>query len=98
MTGTPHEVYCFGDSITAGVSASKPWHQVLGEREGVIFRNWGIGGTGYVNVVGGDARDGQGCIGQGETKEQSADNDVLSVMSGNCKLSMNTLAILTFRC
>lgn len=75
------KVFCFGDSITAGVGASKlyhmDWHKM---NPNLQFYNYGIGSTGYVLEWTGDVVAGGGVIGDGSTHTENGNNNVLKVM------------------
>lgn len=75
------KVFCFGDSITAGVGTSKLYHMYWREYDPTVtYYNWGIGSTGYVLEWTGTAVVGGGAIGDGTTKNVSGNNNVLKVM------------------
>lgn len=75
------KVFCFGDSITAGVGASAlfhmDWHKM---NPNLQFYNYGIGSTGYVLEWTGDVVSGGGVIGDGSTHTENGNNNVLKVM------------------
>ena len=77
------KVFCFGDSITAGVGTSKLYHMWWHDfNPNLQFHNWGIGSTGYVLEWTGTAVVGGGAIGDGTSQSVSGDNNVLKVMQG----------------
>jgi lysophospholipase L1-like esterase len=75
-------VYCFGDSITAGVNCTRPYHLILAQKTGVICLNWGVGSTGFVATASGSVVVGDGVIGDGASKTESGNNTVLNIMTG----------------
>ena len=75
-------VYCFGDSITAGVGHHRPYHLDLAMADNVICYNWGIGSTGFVTTASGSVVAGNGVIGDGDTITASGNNTILDVMTG----------------
>lgn len=77
------KVFCFGDSITAGVGTSKLYHMFWHDyNPNLQFHNWGIGSTGYVLEWTGTAVVGGGVIGDGTSQSVSGNNNVLKVMQG----------------
>lgn len=75
-------VYCFGDSITAGVGHHRPYHLDLAMADNVICYNWGIGSTGFVTTASGSVVAGNGVIGDGASVTASGNNTILDVMTG----------------
>jgi len=77
------KVFCFGDSITAGVGTSKLYHMFWHDyNPNLQFHNWGVGSTGYVLEWTGTAVVGGGVIGDGTSQSVSGNNNVLKVMQG----------------
>lgn len=76
-------VYCFGDSIVAGVGSTKLFHMYWHEWEpDTVLYNWGIGSTGYVTETSSTVYVGGGTEGRGTSQSQSGNNNVLKVMQG----------------
>lgn len=75
-------VYCFGDSITAGVGASKLYHMLWNEWDNKNrFKNYGVGSTGfYVEATSGNVLTGNGVEGVGTPMPALGDNTVLDIM------------------
>ena len=77
------QVYCFGDSITAGVGSTKLFHMLWHDWDkDLALYNWGIGSTGYLREASGSVVVGGGTIGRGTTQTASGNNTVLDVMQG----------------
>ena len=75
-------VYCFGDSITAGVGANNLYHMILHTyNPKLTFYNWGVGSTGYLLEASGSVVVGGGVIGDGTTRTESGNNNVPQVIS-----------------
>lgn len=88
-TANDVNVYCFGDSITAGVelsastSSDKAYHMYFHDWLPTYhFKNYGIGSTGYVIEHTGNIKAGNGVEGIGSTSAEQGDNNVLKVMQG----------------
>lgn len=75
-----NKICFFGDSITAGVGASAPFHVDVKQALNAICYNWGVGSTGYVTTFTGTVRSGQGVEGQGASVTVLGNNNVFSVM------------------
>lgn len=75
------KIFCFGDSIVAGVNAGFLFHMQYAEWN-YRFKcyNWGVGSTGYVKTATGDVVVGGGVIGDGNTQTQSGNNSIIEVM------------------
>lgn len=75
------KVFCFGDSITAGVNATNLYHVRWHEMNpNAMFYNWGVGSTGYVLEYTGNVMVGGGVVGRGTTQAVSGNNNVLKIM------------------
>lgn len=72
-------VYFFGDSITAGVHASKPYHANMPSLN-IKALNYGVGGTGFVQTYTGSGLTGNGCEGCGTTVTHTGNNTIKQVM------------------
>lgn len=71
----------FGDSITAGVNTTKCYHMYFAEMgSGIISKNYGIGGIGYVKTYTGASVTGDGSEGIGTSVQQTGSNTILDVM------------------
>lgn len=71
----------FGDSITAGVNTTKCYHMYFSEMgSGVISKNYGIGGIGYIKTYTGASVTGNGVEGIGTSVQQTGSNTILDVM------------------
>lgn len=70
----------FGDSITAGVHSSSPYHANMSSLN-IKALNYGIGGTGFVlTYTGNGGLTGNGCEGQGSVIAQTGNNTIKEVM------------------
>lgn len=74
-------VYCFGDSITAGVGATNIYHMLWHSwLKNYHFKNYGIGSTGYCVEAIGTYLVGGGVEGRGTNQEVSGANTIKQVM------------------
>lgn len=74
-------VYCFGDSLTAGVGATTIYHMYFHEYNNKYrLFNYGVGGTGFATEFSGTARAGNGVEGRGEQQTLTGSNTVIEVM------------------
>lgn len=79
--GADHYVYCFGDSITAGVGATTLYHMLWHSwLDNYHFKNYGIGSTGYCVEANGTYLVGGGVEGKGTSQEVTGANTVIEVM------------------
>lgn len=75
------KVYCFGDSIVAGVGSANLFHMYWHSwNKGMTLYNYGIGSTGYTIEANGTVMVGGGVVGVGSNASQSGNNTVLKVM------------------
>ena len=76
-------VLFFGDSITAGVHATTPYHYYF-SRWGLNYKclNYGVGSTGYVLTATGSVVSGEGVEGQGHVITAEGNNSIIQVMQG----------------
>lgn len=99
----------FGDSITAGVMTSLPYHVILSDWSRKIkCLNYGVGSTGYVVTATGAVEAGEGREGDGHAITASGNNSVIDVMQNVATISScviaagtndygNSINITTFR-
>lgn len=70
----------FGDSITAGVNTTKLYHMYWAEWNGLICKNYGIGGIGFCKSYSGASVTGNGNEGIGTSVMQEGNNTIIDVM------------------
>jgi len=86
-------VYCFGDSITAGVGSTLLYHMYWHRWNPALrFYNWGVGSTGFVTTTSDNVLVGGGVEGRGSAKTESGNNNVLNVMQ-SVSAAMPNIAI-----
>ena len=86
-------IYCFGDSITAGVGSDTLYHMIWhGWNSHLHFYNYGVGSTGYLATATGSVVAGGGVEGDGSSTTASGNNTVIEVMQGVAE-SMNNIII-----
>ena len=98
MDGDDYEektVNFFGDSITAGTNTTEAYHMWLGRYTGFHCKNWGVGGSGYIQELTGSFHTGDGIEGIAELKPQTGNNKILTIMKsvgelGNCMIFAGT--------
>lgn len=74
-------IYCFGDSITAGVGCNNPYHVYFSKYNNyIICKNYGIGSTGYVVNTSDNVCVGNGVEGKGQYRKENGNNTILKVM------------------
>ena len=98
MDGDDYEektVNFFGDSITAGTNTTEAYHMWLSRYTGFHCKNWGVGGSGYIQELTGSFHTGDGIEGIAELKPQTGNNKILTIMKsvgelGNCMIFAGT--------
>lgn len=98
MDGDDYEektVNFFGDSITAGTNTTEAYHMWLSRYTGFHCKNWGIGGSGYIQAPSGTFHVGNGVEGIASLETQSGKNTILDIMKsvdelGNCMIFAGT--------
>ena len=83
MDGDDYEektVNFFGDSITAGTNTTEAYHMWLSRYTGFHCKNWGVGGSGYIQELTGSFHTGDGIEGIAELKPQTGNNKILTIM------------------
>ena len=98
MDGDDYEektVNFFGDSITAGTNTTEAYHMWLSRYTGFHCKNWGVGGSGYIQELTGSFHTGDGIEGIAELKPQTGKNKILTIMKsvgelGNCMIFAGT--------
>lgn len=75
--------YFFGDSITAGVGCTTPYHVHLSKWLDIKSLNYGIGSTGFVVTTTNNVEVGNGVEGKGGSQKESGDNTFLRTMQKN---------------
>lgn len=74
-------VYCFGDSITAGVGCDTVYHMLWHKWHNTVhFKNYGVGSTGYSYAASGSLLTGNGVEGKGSNKTWSGNNTIKQIM------------------
>lgn len=76
-----NDVYCFGDSITAGVKSSKLYHMYFHDwMPQLTLHNYGVGSTGYLVEATGTVLAGNGNVGIGSVVTATGNNTIIDVM------------------
>ena len=84
----------FGDSITAGVGATYPYHTWWKDwRNDVAYYNWGVGGSGYVSEATGNVCVGNGVEGRGSWREETGNNSVIEIMQSLTDVTIPAMTI-----
>lgn len=87
-------VFCFGDSITAGVGATLPYHTWWKDwKPDAAFYNWGVGSTGYVRETSDNVCVGNGVEGRGSWRQESGNNSVIKVMQSLTDVTIPAMTI-----